>query len=99
MDAIASKTAESAATTIMGSAISSATEKGVKKADTDDLPQTVKIGVKVSEVVLSSIITAIAITLFGRFSKKLKGHLPFVILMLAVSVAAALATAYIKIAL
>jgi hypothetical protein len=99
MDVIASETAKSAATATMGSVISNATEKGVQPAKNSDVSQTVKIGVKVSEVVLSSIVTSLAITMFGRYSKKIKGNVAFVTLMLAVSVACALLTAYIKMVL
>ena len=97
MEAIASKTAESVATSTLGSVVSGAAEKGVDKAKDDEAPQSVKIGIKVSEVLLSSILTSLAITLFGRLSSKVKGHLAFVGLTLAVSVVCALLTAYIKI--
>ena len=99
MEAVASQTASSLASATMGSAISSAAEKGVEPVKNDKLPESTKIGIKVSEVILSSIMTSLAITLFGRMSKKIKGSMAFVTLALAVSIACALITAYIKIAL
>lgn len=93
-----SSAAETAATTVMGSAISAAAEKGSKAATDKEPSKPVKMGIKVSEILLSSIMTATAIALFGTLSKKIKGRTEFISLALLVSVVASLVSAYLKIA-
>jgi hypothetical protein len=99
MAEIAPEIAKTVATSIMGSVVSNATSKGADAAgmSEEEVSTPMRVGIKVSEVLLSSIMTAIAITIFTKLSKKVKGPLPFVCVATVVSVASALAMAYLKI--
>ena len=99
MAEIAPEIAKSAATSIMGSVVSNATGKGAEAVGLSEEKAStpVRVGMKVSEVLLSSFMTAIAIAVFNKLSKQVKGPLPFVCMATATSIVSALAMAYIKI--
>lgn len=90
--------AQSTASSLVGSASGSAAEKGAAPPAMDKQPQSVKIGLKASEILVSSIMTSIAVTLFSQVSRYYKGY-SFVLLAVSLSSVAAVAAAYIKIKL
>lgn len=99
MSALVASAANTAATSIMGSAISSAAEKGVGDKKRDDMTTTEKSAIKVTELIISSVSTAIAITLFGHLTQGLSSRAQFIFIAVIVSVASAVVAAYLKVAL
>jgi hypothetical protein len=89
---------QSTASSLIGSASGSAAEKGAKHPAMDKQPQSVKVGLKASEILVSSLMTSIAVTIFNRMSKDVKGY-SFVTLAVALSSISAIVAAYIKIRL
>ena len=90
--------AQSAASSLIGSASGSAAEKGAQHPAMEKQPRSVKVGLKASEILISSVMTSIAVTLFNRMSKDVKGY-TFVSLAVALSAISAIVAAYIKIRL
>ena len=90
--------AQSVATALIGSASGSAAEKGAQHPDVEKQPPSVKVGLKASEILVSSVMTSIAVALFNRMSKDVKGY-TFVTLAVALSAISAIVAAYIKVRL
>jgi len=87
--------AQSAASSLVGSATASAAEKGAKHPKMEEQSDSVKVGLKASEILVSSLATSIAVALFNRMSKGVKGY-SFVALAAALSTIAAVVSAYVK---
>ena len=90
--------AEATASSLIGSATGSAAEKGAQNpaVDMNKQPKSVKVGLKASEILVSSVMTSIAVTMFNRMSKNIKGY-AFIMLAVALSAISAVAAAFIKI--
>lgn len=87
--------AQSTASSLIGSASGAAAEKGAHHPDMEKQSTQVKIGIKASEILVSSIMTSIAVTMFNRVSKNFKGS-SFILLAVALSSLSALGAAYVK---
>ena len=96
MEAIAAGAAQTAATSALGSAASSAAEKGVNAAKGEEQTKSVKMGINASQIILSSVMTAIAIEVFSKVSKNFKGSTYYAASIL-ISVVAAIFAAFLRV--
>lgn len=99
---LATATAQTLASSLIGSAAGSAAEKGVQSTDAvakqEKQPADAQVGLKATEILVSSLMTAIAVSTFSRISRDLKG-IHFVGLAAVLSVIASIASAYLKVRL
>lgn len=95
---LATTAAQSVASSMIGSATGAAAEKGAKHPAMEKQSTQVKVGIKASELLVSSIMTSLAVTMFNRVAKNYKGY-SFILLAVALSSLSALGAAYVKIRL